>query len=129
MSSHNKAFEMKCLIKALDENKKKRQRSAGSVSEADRKELADFYERELAKYATTKHGGGKAFSRDDEREDGEDIDDTDLAAGSESDGTDSEEETAEDREFLADSETEAGSDDDDDEEDEDEFTGGSDEDD
>lgn len=115
---------MKGLIKALEE--KKMARRAGSVSEADRKELADFYERELAKFATSKHGGAKAFAKDDE-DDGEDVDDTDLAGGSDSENEDEDEkETAEDRDFIADSETDAGSDSEQDDDNEPDFVDSSD---
>lgn len=129
-SSSGKTFEMGSMLKALDEKqekREKRQRRAGAVSDSERKELAAFYEAELAKYATTKHGGGKAFTKDDE--DAEDVEDTDLAGGSESEsGTD--EETPEDRDFIVSSSESEGGSDDDDEQDEDlgELTGGSDED-
>lgn len=117
-------FEMKGLMKALDEDSKKVKRRAGGVTDSERKELADFYERELAKYATTKHGGGKAFTNDKEEE--EDAEDVEDAGGSDTESELDEKETEEDRDFIADSESDAGSDQDDDDDDQEEFTGGSD---
>lgn len=69
-------------------------------ADRDRAELKAFYERELARYSTTKRGGAKAFEDD---EDDEGID-TSLAAGADGDddyNSADEQETPEDRAFVA----------------------------
>lgn len=123
-----KTFKLDGLLKALNEDVKKVPRKAGGVSAAERKELADFYERELAKYAVTKHGGGKAFTNDRDEDLEADADDTELAAGSDDEDTE-DEETQEDRDFIAGSESDAGSDEENDDGDDVESSAGEDDDD
>lgn len=93
---------MDSLVKALDASTslKKVEKSGGADrktrAERDKAELKAFYERELAKYATTKRGGAKAFEDDED----EGID-TSLAAGADDEDSGDEQETAEDRAFIA----------------------------